>query len=61
MAIVHVVVCVVQGCAESAQAFTESDKADEAAAEAKKILGVIEGQEEESERCVEVFYNVPLK
>lgn len=61
MAVVHIVVCVVQGCAESAQAFTDSAKADEAEAEARRILHMPKREDSESENCVEVFYNVPLK
>lgn len=59
--VVHIVVCVVQGCAESAQAFTDRSKADEAEAEARRILNMPAGEDSESENCIEVFYNVPVK
>ena len=37
MAVVHIVVCVVQGCAESVQSFIDSEKADEAEAEHNRV------------------------
>ncbi len=58
---VHIVVGVVQGCADSARVFTDKGKADEAEAKLKEELSITEGAEAESENCVEVFYNIPIE
>ena len=58
---VHIVVGVAQGCADSAQVFTDKGKADEAETKLKKELGIVVGSEEASENHVEVFYNVPIQ
>ena len=55
---VHVVVGVVQGCADSAQVFSTEAKADEAEAKLKQELDIVEGEEAENENDVNVFYNV---
>lgn len=58
--IVHVVVSVMQGCAEGVAVVTTKEEADAAEAKMKTELEIVPGHEEESDCQVEVFYNVHL-